>query len=102
MALYIPFWLYSNLRKKLSSSMLRIFTFHSGYIPINVLSDTIFSYCYFTFHSGYIPIVTGAICSIGKTPLHSILVIFQLQDKHSRHLEAYLYIPFWLYSNRRG
>ena len=76
--LYIPFWLYSNKNPKTFIKYTTVFTFHSGYIPMETDNKNIcISYytlhsilvifqCHclsfksfpsaFTFHSGYIPI----------------------------------------------
>ena len=56
----------------------KIFTFHSGYIPIDKMILNTRTNMAFTFHSGYIP-------------MHmSLDMPFCIE---------LLYIPFWLYSN---
>ena len=55
--LYIPFWIYSNVYKRSGYRWLCCFTFHSGYIPIKIVTKFSVKTVYFTFHSGYIPIV---------------------------------------------
>ena len=76
--LYIPFWLYSNSFEVGPAGFALVFTFHSGYIPIDYFDKaldkgfTLHSILvifqlytvksqpnfltHFTFHSGYIPI----------------------------------------------
>ena len=77
-SLYIPFWIYSNRFRPVFKFNNSVFTFHSGYIPINVLDpkkhkqtalhsildifqsgvdERIIQKIVFTFHSGYIPIL---------------------------------------------
>ena len=76
--LYIPFWLYSNLYTVKSQPNF----FDTLYIPFWLYSnsdekDEHANIAFFTFHSGYIPMdVDGYNISSGMS-LHSILVIFQ-------------------------
>ena len=85
--LYIPFWLYSN--GKCTPGNFKVFgnfTFHSGYIPINIAEDdqgldttlyipfwlysngiqalTNADIANFTFHSGYIPIILKSLVAL--------------------------------------
>ena len=53
------------------------FTFHSGYIPIDMAKFNYIGIHYFTFHSGYIPINFTVLNRKPYWPLHSILDIFQ-------------------------
>ena len=76
-ALYIPFWLYSNIEDESFKALLTTFTFHSGYILIFTGLSSIILIFFFTFHSGYI--------LINYTFITASVII--------------LYIPFWLYSN---
>ena len=53
--LYIPIWLYSNIKNTNLSLYIVNFTFQSGYIPTGVLEEITVDIVHFTFQSGYIP-----------------------------------------------
>ena len=52
--LYIPIWLYSNVKLKNRDFKLNFFTFQSGYIQIDAGLRWYLESVYFTFQSGYI------------------------------------------------
>ena len=92
--LYIPFWLYSNDIQTLSSSL-----FRQLYIPFwfySNVSDLKISMieAFFTFHSGYIPINLPVQLLQALRPLHSILVIFQC----GKHGDIFDFVAFTFHS----
>ena len=123
-SLYIPFWLYSNyfqtkLDRNIQSlhSILvifqyfcntviyvtgRIFTFHSGYIPIHAYIEDSQDVLNFTFHSGYIPIVVLFLhCPMYfHFTFHSGYI--PIKTAGLKAALSALYIPFWLYSNTQN
>ena len=90
--LYIPFWIYSNLRGSEQLEHYKTFTFHSGYIPITMSWTLLSVFTVFTFHSGYIPMSRNSQSSKVKLSLHSILDIFQWDILI--HIESFEYFTF--------
>ena len=97
--LYIPFWLYSTSNHyphwdKQYILYIPFWLYSTGNAYAN--SETVF---FFTFHSGYIPLQVGC-CTCCK--VHCLYIPFWLYSTHNaegyKDSTAYLYIPFWLYS----
>ena len=82
-----------------SLTVIKPFTFHSGYIPIVFNSGK--THPQFSLHSILVIFQSRrtTLQTILKLPLHSILVIFQLFTLSFKKICTILYIPFWLYSN---
>ena len=75
------------------------FTFHSGYILIEILLFITLTIRSFTFHSGYILMLYHISFAIRLFPFtfHSGYILMSID--RLRQLGLQLYIPFWLYSN---
>ena len=100
--LYIPFWIYSNEVQCETPGAIG-----NLYIPFWIYSNLSWSVelqklLHFTFHSGYIPMELERIKKQKEEPLHSILDIFQFYLLLIPPVFICLYIPFWIYSNKIG
>ena len=101
MKIYIPLWLYYNAMRFLLVRLIRISTFHSGYITIGVSLRSIQMYEH--LHSTLV-ILQLYRMNKGKGEiknLHSTLVILQLMICFVVNTFYTIYIPLWLYYNRK-
>ena len=98
---YIPIWLYSNHSGYKTHSS----TFYV-YIPIWLYSNDVGNIITnggsgFTFQYGYIQMLMNRQMQMQQMSLHSNMVIFKWTDSRQRRRMREVYIPIWLYSNKK-
>ena len=99
--LYIPIWLYSNLRPQITG-LISILLYIPIWLYSNDLAISSFSnqWLSFTFQSGYIQMEFGGIAPLNSLQLYIPIWLYSnIYSPLKGSIVFFLYIPIWLYSN---